>query len=97
MVNRIGTVDPGGSNKGFSSRFCVNSWVRHETPEEGRWTYQLKRDYNNQDEVSNPNILSNYNYQASAKKFGQITTTSNFFFFFFFYMDDFVLTVFDSI
>ena len=59
MVNRIGTVYPCGSNKGFSSRFCVDSWVWHETPEEGRRTYRPKRcEYNNKDEVDGPNILN---------------------------------------
>ena len=37
-----------GSNKGVSSRFCADSQVRHETPEEGQRTYQPKHcDYNN--------------------------------------------------
>ena len=59
MVNRIGTVYPCDSNKGFSSRFCVDSRIRHETPEEGLKTYQLKRcEYNNKDEVNGPNILN---------------------------------------
>ena len=49
-----------GSNKGFSWRFCVGSRVRHKTPEEGRKTYRLKHcDYNNKNEVSSLNILSN--------------------------------------
>ena len=47
---------PGGSNKGFSSRFCVDSRVRHETP------IEIRRDYNQKDEVNSPNILSNNNY-----------------------------------
>ena len=59
----LATVNPGGSNKWFSSRFCVNSSVWHETPEEGWSTCQLKRDYNNKDEINTPNILSN---QASS-------------------------------
>ena len=43
-----GTVYTRESNKGFSSRFCVGSRVRHETPEEDRRTYQPKRcEYNN--------------------------------------------------
>ena len=62
MVNRIETFYPCGSNKGFSLRFCVDSRVRHETPEEGRTTYRPKRwDYNNKDEVNSPNILSDNN------------------------------------
>ena len=49
-------------NKGFSSRFYVGSWVRHETPEEGRRTYHSKRgECNNEDEVNSPNILSDKN------------------------------------
>ena len=36
--------------------------VPHETPEEGRRTYQPKHyDYNNKDDVNSPNILSNNN------------------------------------
>ena len=64
MVNRIGTVYPCGSNKGFSLGFYVDSWVWHETPEEGQRTYQLKCcDYKSKDEVNSPNILSNNNVQ----------------------------------
>ena len=60
MFNRIGTVYPCGSNKGFSSRFCMDSQVLHETLEEDQGTYQLKHcEYNNKDEVNCPNILSN--------------------------------------
>ena len=36
MVYRIGAVLPCGLNKEFSSRFCVDSRVWHETPEEGQ-------------------------------------------------------------
>ena len=58
MVNRIETVYSCGSNKGFSSSFCV----QHETPEEGQRTYWPKHcDYNNKDEVNSQNILSNNN------------------------------------
>ena len=68
MINRIQTVYPRGSNK--RSRFCVSSRVRHETPEEGRRTYQPKRcEYINEDEVSSSN--SNHNNQASSQKFRQ--------------------------
>ena len=35
MGNRIETAYPWGSNKEFTSRFYVDSRVRHETPEEG--------------------------------------------------------------
>ena len=67
--NRIGTVYLCGSNKVFSSRFCVDTRVRYGRSEEGRRTYRPKRcDYNNKDEVNSPNILSNSDYQTSSKK-----------------------------
>ena len=56
MVNRIGTIYPGGLNKGFSSKFCVGSRVRYQTPEEGRSTYQPKRCEYNKDMVNSLNI-----------------------------------------
>ena len=60
MGNRIETVYSSGSNKGFSSRFCVDFRVRYETPEEGRRTHRPKFcEYNNKDMVNSPNILSN--------------------------------------
>ena len=43
MVNGIKTIYPRGLNKGFGSNFCVGSQVWHESPEEGRKTYQPKR------------------------------------------------------
>ena len=59
MIHRNGTVKSSGSNKGFSSRFCADNRVHHETPEEGRRTYRPKRwDYNNKDEVNSPYIVS---------------------------------------
>ena len=59
-INRIGTLYRCGSNKEFSSRFCEESWVQHETPEEAQRTYRLKRcDYKNKDEVNCLNILNN--------------------------------------
>ena len=72
MVNKIGTVDPCGSNKGFSLKFCVDNRVQHETPEEGRRTYRLKYDYNNKDEVSS---LNNLDYNNNNKLFIQVTLT----------------------
>ena len=39
MFNRIGTVYPSGSKNGFIMRFCVDSPVGYETPEEGRKVY----------------------------------------------------------
>ena len=56
-------------------------WVFHvelgghtiETPEEGRRTYRPKRcEYNNKDEVSSPNILSDNNYHVSFQKLRRI-------------------------
>ena len=72
MVNRFGTVYPWGSNKEFSSRFCVNSQVQHETLEEGRRIYRPKSVYSYKNDVNSPNILSNDYYQASYQKFKQI-------------------------
>ena len=70
MVNRTGIVYSYELDKGFSSRFCVGSWVWHG---EGWRTYQPKCVYNNEDELNSPNILSDKNYQASSHKFRQIT------------------------
>ena len=68
IVNRIGIVFPCGSNKGLSSRFCVDSRIRHETPEEGRRTYWSKRcEYINKDVVNSQNILRKNNYQALSQ------------------------------
>ena len=65
MVNKIGTVYTSRSNKGFSSRFCVDTRVRHGTPEEGRRTYWSKRcDYNNKHEINCLNILSSNKYST---------------------------------
>ena len=68
MVNRIWIVKPYGLNKGFGSRFCVDSRIWHETPEEGRGAYHLKRrEYKNKSKVISLNIISdntihNYNW-----------------------------------
>ena len=52
MDNRTGRVYHCGSNKGFNTRFYVDSPDQHETLEEGQKTYSLKRcDYNNKYEV----------------------------------------------
>ena len=60
MVNRMGKVYPNRLYKGSSSRFCVGSLVRHETPEEGWRTYRPKHcESNDEDEVNSLNILSN--------------------------------------
>ena len=62
MFNGISTIYQCGLNKGFSSKFCVGSRVRHETPEEGRRTYRPKCwEYNNGDEDNSSNILSDKN------------------------------------
>ena len=67
MLPGIGTVYSNGSNKRFSSRFRVDTQVRHETHEEGRRTYRPKCcDYNNKVEDNITNILSNNNYRASS-------------------------------
>ena len=43
MVNGIRTIYPRGLNKRLGLKFRVGSRVLHETPEEGRRTYRLKR------------------------------------------------------
>ena len=63
----------GGLYKGFSSRFCVGSQVRHETPDEGQRTYRPKR-YEYEDEDNSLNILNNKNHQTSSEKFTQVYT-----------------------
>ena len=58
MANGIRTGDPCGFNKGRSSKFRVDSRVRH-TPEEGRRTYRLERcGNNNKDEDNSPKIVN---------------------------------------
>ena len=59
MVNIIGTVYHCGLNKGFNLRFCEDSQVQHEMPEEDPRIYQLKHGYNNKDDINSINILSN--------------------------------------
>ena len=49
-INKIETIYSYGLNKGFSLRLCVDSWIRHKTPEEGQMTYRPKREHNNEDE-----------------------------------------------
>ena len=54
MANGIRTGEPGGFNKGRSSKFRESSRVR-QTPEEGRRTYRPKRCGNdNKDEDNSP-------------------------------------------
>ena len=76
MVNRIGTIYPSGSNKRFRSRFRADFRVRHETPEQGRRTYRPKHcEYNNKDEVSSPDILSNENNNLLKRVSFQVLQT----------------------
>ena len=71
MVNGIRTGDPGGFNKGRSSKFREGSRIRL-TPEEGRMTYRTKRcGDNNKDEDNRPKTLK-YKNQASSQKFRQL-------------------------
>ena len=73
IINRIGTIYPCISNKGFSLRFRVDSRLWHETPEEPRKTYRPKRcEYYNKDEVNSPNILSNNFLKSAISKIKQI-------------------------
>ena len=70
MVNGIRKIYLRILNKGFSSKFCVGSRVRHETPQEGRKIYRPKRcAYNNEGEDKSPNILGDINNQTSSQKF----------------------------
>ena len=63
MVNKIRKIYPGGSNKGFNLRFCLDSHVRYEALEEGRMTYMPKCcEFRNKYEVNSPNIPSDNNY-----------------------------------
>ena len=56
VVIRIGTA----SKKGCSWRFCVDSRVSHESPEEGQRISRPKRcDYCKKDEVNISNVHSN--------------------------------------
>ena len=72
MVNGIRIIYLDGLNKGFSLKFCVGSWVWHETAEEDWRTHLLKSDYKNKDEHNSLNMLNDKNYQASSQKFRQI-------------------------
>ena len=40
-------------------KFCVDSRVQQQTPEEGQITYQLKREYN-KDEDNSPKTLNDF-------------------------------------
>ena len=58
MVNGIRIIYSCGLNKRFSLKFCVGSGCQHETPEEDRRTYQLKRwEYNKEDKENSLNTL----------------------------------------
>ena len=51
-----------GINKVRSSKFCVGSQVRQETPEEDQRTHRSKRcEYNNKDEDNSRKILNDKN------------------------------------
>ena len=58
MVNKIGTSDTCGLNKGRGSKFHVGSWVQ-KIPKEGQRTYWLKRcEYNTKDEDNSLKTLN---------------------------------------
>ena len=51
MLNRIRISDSHRLNKGHGLKFHVGSWVRQETPAEGRRTHWPKHcEYDNKDE-----------------------------------------------
>ena len=53
-------------------KFCIDSRVQQETPEEGLKTYQLKHCvYNDKDEDNSIKTLNNKNHQKSSQKFRQ--------------------------
>ena len=59
MFNGSRSIYPSGLNKGFGSKFCVGSRVRHETPEEARRTHRSKHcGYNYKYEDTSPNTQS---------------------------------------
>ena len=60
MVNRIGTSDPCGFNKGRGLTFHEGSQVR-QTPEEGRSKYRPKCCEYNKDEDKSPKALNDKN------------------------------------
>ena len=58
MANRIRTDNPGGFNKGHSSKFREGSRVQ-QIPEEGWRIYRPKRcENNNKDEDNSPKTLN---------------------------------------
>ena len=77
MVNAIRTIYSSGLKKEFNLRFCVGSWVQHETPEESWRIHQPKYcEYNNKDEDYSPNTLNDKNDQVSSQKFRKIIIIS---------------------
>ena len=64
MVKGIRTIYLCGLNKGFTSKSCVDSQIRHETPEEGWRMYRPKREY--KDKENSSNTLNDKNYYASS-------------------------------
>ena len=70
MVNGIRASEPRGLNKGRDSKFYVGSQVRQETSEEGRRTYQPKRnEYDDKDEDNSPKTLNDKNKQKRKLSF----------------------------
>ena len=69
MVKGITTIYLCRSNKRFSLKFCVGSWVWHEILEEGQRTLWQKH---YEDEDNSLNSWSDNNYQVSSEKFWQI-------------------------
>ena len=64
-------------NKGFGSKFCVDSWVQHETPEQNWRMHWMKCCENNSKyENHNPNSLSLKISQASSQKFRQMRSVN---------------------
>ena len=65
MVSGIRTIHTLGLNKGFGSKFRVDSLVRHKTPEGWRMR-RPKRKYYYKDEDTSPYTLNDQNDQNSS-------------------------------
>ena len=70
MVNGLRASDTCGLNKGWGSKFCVNSRIQQKTPEEGR---KIMNEYDNKYKDNSPKTLNDKNHQASSQKFWQLT------------------------
>ena len=69
MVKGIWKSAPSELNKVFDAKFCVDSRVQYETPEEGRRMHRSKRcEYNNEVEDHNSYTLSDKNDRGSSQK-----------------------------